>query len=386
MSDPATPLFQPIGDYDWPKLPAQENFRLVVGRLYRMFRKRSDAPFIADDKLQQATLEMLDDVVAPPACGPLIEELEASVADWIAKPNPTPLNKLIILPPGDENGVVESWARQHGHQSLDPPDRTSLVSPVTTVLPDLGGEGVLVIPQLERWFLRHRNGLDTLRALLAAIGESDRHCLIGCNSWAWAYLAKVVGADLMLPTGLMFQAFDGDRLYRWFSELAVAETTAGVAFRFSQSGADVFAADDDDKPSDDYFAKLAAHSLGIPWVAWHMWRRSLRSNREEADENADDVPAPDDQTLWIAALDELTLPNQHQDTALFVLQALLMHGQLSAQELRLVLPVVGESTIVPALIGAGFVARQGDQLTCRPAAYPMVRLGLSAAGFSMDTL
>ncbi len=26
----------------------------------------------------------------------------------------------------------------------------------------------------------------------------------------------------------------------------------------------------------DYLKKLAAHSLGIPWVAWHLWRRSLR--------------------------------------------------------------------------------------------------------------
>ena len=274
------------------------------------------------------------------------------------------------------------------HDVLGVPTREALLMANKDETPaDLSGEGLIVIPQLERWFLRHRNGLVAIRSLLATIDATDRRCVIGCNSWAWEFLKKAVGAQMILPKPLTFEPFDGKRLYDWISRLAANEKSRRITFRLPQSGTDVLAVNDDGNREGDYFDTLAAQSRGIPWVAWHLWRRSLRSDGEDGSEHEVDVEREaDEQTLWVAALDEFTLPNPGDESPLLVLQALLLHGSLSVDELRSVLPIVGESPVVSALVSAGLVERKDGQISCRPAAYPAIRRGLSAAGFSMDGL
>lgn len=376
--------FEGLGKYQWPSMPAEESARLFLDRVRRLFHTKPGKPVVAPDHLQRATLEVLDEVVAPPACGPLLRELELTIGDWVAHPSPRERKKLIILPPCDENGVVETWARQQVHEVIDPPTRSSLVSHLETPLPDLAGEGLLVIPRLHRWFLRQRNGLILVRRLLAALDAQPRPFVIGCNSWAWAFLVKTVGADLILPEGLTFHSFDAERLHRWFAELGGEESTEKITFRLSQNGKDVMEVDSEGALRSDYLKRLAAHSLGIPWVAWHLWRSSLRREREEGADTQEIVP--DENTLWVSAVQNFTLPSDHRQTALLVLQALLIHGRLTAEELRHVLPLVGETFIVAGLITAGFVEKDGDEMRCRPAAYPSARTELFAAGFPMDRL
>lgn len=123
-------------------------------------------------------------------------------------------------------------------------------------------------------------------------------------------------------------------------------------------------------------------------MAWYLWRNSLRSSDDPkgpAKASGDEVEL-DEQTLWIAALDEYTLPGASGQSGLLTLQALLIHGGLSAEELQQVLPVVGESYVVHALVAAGLVERLGTRLVCQPSAYPVVRSGLKSAGYSMDPL
>ena len=119
-----------------------------------------------------------------------------------------------------------------------------------------------------------------------------------------------------------------------------------------------------------------------------MWRRSLRSSTDDsvAGDGAAILAAdqtPGEQTLWVAALDEFVLPGAHEQSALLVLHALLIHGALSAEHLGLVLPLVGESNIVSVLVRAGFVERSGDLFSCSAAAYPAIRAGLASAGLPM---
>ena len=387
MTDDAR-SFVPLDSAKQPVLPSQESVRLLIARLIAVFRKDDDTPFIADDRLQKATLEILDDVVAPPACGPLLDDIQAMLAPWIAEPSPFATVKFFVLPPCDESGIIKAWAHEHSHAVLDAPSRETLLSAKKDdALPNLAGDGLLVIPELERWFLRHRDGLTAIRALLAAIDATDRRCVIGCNSWTWEFLKKAVGAHMILPQPMTYEPFDGKRLHDWISRLAANEKSHKITFRLPQSGADVLAVNDDGERDGDYFDTLAAQSRGIPWVAWHLWRRSLRSDGEEGSEHDDDVERDaDEQTLWVAALDEFTLPSPGDESPLLVLHALLLHGSMSVDELRSVLPIVGESPVVSALVSAGLTERKEGQISCRPAAYPAIRRGLSAAGFSMDRL
>ena len=384
-------MFIPLSGYTEPSMPAPELLRKLLGRVQALLNHRAAKPFIADDRLKKATMDQLNEVVAPPACGPLLAELDRTVTAWRGEHPAVSNVKMIVVPPCDENAILQAWARQNGHQVLDPPGRDALIQVPVLPLPALDGEGLVVIPRLEDWFIRHRNGLRTVRNLLAAIDGCGRQVVVGCNSWAWVFLGKAVGADLVLPDAVTFIAFDEMRLHRWFGQLAAAEATGSVRFRRSQTGNNVLELGEDGTPKDDYLRTLAGRSMGIPWVAWHMWRRSLRSDEDEgpasdakAVMSADKDEVPGEQTLWVAALDEYVLPGKNEQSALLVLQALLIHGPLSAAHLRLVLPLVGESNIVSVLVKAGFVARDGDRFTCRAAAYPAIRAGLASAGLPPD--
>ncbi|MDY8109813.1 hypothetical protein U0C82_11755 [Fulvimarina sp. 2208YS6-2-32] len=385
---PAT--FIPIDEYRRPPLPTEETFRRLYSKILAMVQRSKPDPIMAEEQLQKATLELLDDVVAPPAAGPVIGELQATLGPWLAEKKPVRHIATIVLPPCDENGIIETWARRHGHGIVEAPARGDLLSSFgDPVLPDLTGEGPLVIPRLERWFLRHRDGLKTVRGLLAAIDVVDRQVVVGCNSWAFEFLSMAVGANMILPEGKTFQAFDEMRLYDWISELSQAEESTNITFRLPQNGKNVMDLDEDGTLRADTFKTLAGRSLGIPWVAWHMWRRSLRLGSDpdlEIETDADGRSETDEQVLWVAALDEYVLPADRDQTVLLVLHALILHGGLTADELRLVLPSVGESNVVSALISAGFVQRHDTLLKCRAAAYPAIREGLMSAGFPMDRL
>lgn len=372
-------------------MPTQETVRRLLDRLSHSIVgrfKNDDKPAVAKDKLHRITRSALDNVVAPPSCGPLVRELEATITTRISSPDPLTRSTLVVLPPCDRSCVIRSWADQNGHQILEPPTRSELIVGIDEPLPALDGDGVLVIPRLECWFLRHHGGLNRLRQLLTALDRLDRPCLIGCNSWAWRYLVAAVDADLVLPSGITFQAFDAERLHHWFSEMVGEDGLKALRFRLSDSGKDVMAVDGNGKIENDYFQTLAATSLGIPWVAWHLWRRSLRAENGDLQTNSDDAidQQLDEQTLWIAALEEFKLPGSSRESALLVLQSLLIHGELSETELAITLPMQGIAAVLPALRTAGFIDRDGDIYRCHPAAYPSIRSGLSAAGLAVDKL
>ncbi len=386
--------FHPLGAYEVPPLPTVHALRLLLDRMRRLVKSTDDSPFMSDDRLSRKMSGSLGDIVAPPACGPLLDELQLTLSDWIALAKPTEWLKVVILPPCDENRLVERWASRYDYEILQPPDRGDLLGDACINGSAVNGKGVLVIPQLERWFLRHQNGLAQIRALLDQLATLQRHCVIGCNSWAWAFLIKAVDAHMVLPKGITFRAFTARRLHDWFSQLAVEHSTDAISFRSAQTGDDVMATDAQGDPQHDYFAQLAARSAGLPWVAWHLWRRGLRSGSEdnedsedkEVDDQVDPTAPGNNDTLWVSKIEEFTLPLEDNAIMLLVLQALLIHGPLSVEELRAVLPVASESNVVHALINAGLVTREADQLQCFAAAYPAVRGALATAGFSIDRL
>ncbi|MEO7916031.1 MAG: hypothetical protein ABIR16_00180 [Dokdonella sp.] len=403
MSSPSNEQasFVPLGNYKWPALPTQETVRRIASqfseRVVSWFRKEAE-PAVAKDKLHRITRSALDNVVSPPSCGPLIRELDDTVSQRVASNDASNRMTLIVLPPCDGSCVIRTWASENGHDILEPPSRDELLNPADVSPLNLDGDGSLVIPRLEQWFLRHHDGLRRLRRLLLELDRIERPCLIGCNSWAWRFLVAAVDADLLLPAPLTFQAFDGTRLRNWFTELADSDGMGTLRFRLSNDGKDVMALDDRGTPHNDYFQTLAATSYGIPWVAWQLWRRSLRAeNGDLSVEAVDSIKADpvsagsiskdlDEQTIWIADLEEFKLPGSAKDAALLVLQALLIHGELTASELAQVLPELGTAAVLPALRSVGFIERDGDDYRCHPAAYPSIRSGLSAAGFALDKL
>lgn len=435
-----------LSDYAAPTMPTEHAIR----RLWRLTRLRlhidSAEPVHTGDKLQLATQTLLDEVAAPPACGPIMEELQAAAQGWASDAGAgagAAWLKVLVLPPCDPGDVVGTWALKDRHSVLTPPPRGALTQPDLLIdEPALAGQGLLVVPQLERWFLRHRDGLAVARSLIEALGRLQRPCIVGCNSWAWAFLEKAAGSALVLPSPITFEAFHAAQLREWFQALgqrdavaastvwhgalnpqstdggdasdetrpesraevqerALADVQSGDApgeplvFRFASTGADVLANPDDEGKGGShasdidrgYLKRLAARSLGIPWVAWSLWRDGLRAADDLQDNDA--VPDKvrknvqgDGRTLWVSELPEYSLPRHHEKPALMVLHALLMHGALTREQLRSVLPALEDYGVLSALRTAGYVrTNDADELHVCASAYPSTRSALKTAGF-----
>ncbi len=377
--------FQTLGKYQFPAMPADEGVRRMFDRILKSFHNEKQDPFISNDSLRLANGNKLNRFVPPPSCGPLIREMQATFADWISDQAPAYWLQLVVLPPCDGSDLVRSWAGRYEHTIWPSPDRCEILRGGEDFdLPELEGDGVIVIPRLEYWFLRHRNGLRMVRRLLDRLALLRRHCVIGCNSWAWDFLSRTVGADLVLPCPVTFQPFDTKRLLTWFSELVENNDVDGERFRLSSTGVDILETDDNGVLKSDYLATLSARSFGIPWVAWRLWRDSLRLGPEQPDEALSKFP--DEKTLWIAGSQEPKLPRGHRSEALLALHALLLHDCLTADQFTAVLPSLDLSNLLVALVSKGFIEPDRDVYRCSALAYPEIRRALNDAGFPMDRL
>ncbi|MGB7347192.1 MAG: hypothetical protein WBD20_23420 [Pirellulaceae bacterium] len=102
-SNEKRPTFNAVGNYNHPVLPTEDSLRRLAGKLWRTFRREDEPdPFISDESLRWTNRSRLNEIAAPPACGPLLQEMEATFADWIADTEPSHWLQLVVLPPCDQ--------------------------------------------------------------------------------------------------------------------------------------------------------------------------------------------------------------------------------------------------------------------------------------------
>lgn len=389
-NDVTLPELIALSDYTAPAMPTEHVLRATWARLKRRMYGPED-PLLQHSGLGRASVSVINDLVDPPDCGPLLQALDEQFGEWSRDDGAHPRLRTIVIPPCDTTGTLSIWAQTRGHELVSEPHRASLINWVTHgKLPDLTGDGLLVIPRLEHWFLRQRNGMHAVRSLLSQLACTHRRCLVGCDSWAWRFVVKGAGADLALPRPQTFEPFDARRLRDWFTLLAQGSDGVTTTFRLTDNGDDVLACDDDGEPCNAHFRQLAARSGGIPWVAWHLWRASLMVNfgEEPLSDRAAGATAGDARTVWVVSIDDVELPLSNEDRALQVLQALLIHGELTPDEIDAVLPTTGEPDMLAALVTSGHLLREydSDRHRVKPTAYPAVRKALKAAGFPIGAM
>ena len=374
-----------LGDYTAPTMPTEHAFRGAWNRLKQRV-SGPEEPVLHHAGLDRASLALIDDVADPPDCGPLLQAFDEQFGAWSRDAGAQDRLRTLVVPPCDGSGTLAIWAQTRGHTLLPEPARFDLIGAATaSCRPQLTGDGLLVIPRLERWFLRERGGLHALRSLLSQLAGAERRCLVACDSWAWRFIVKSAGANLALPGAQTFEAFDARRLRDWFATLAPNSDGVTATFRLARNGDDVLACNDDGEPRNAYLRQLAARSGGIPWVAWHLWRASLKvsAGEDPLSDRALGATADDARTVWVIDIDDVTLPPSNEDRSLLVLQALLIHGALTSAEIDAVLPTTGEPDMLPALLNSGHLQREpgSGRYRIKPTAYPAIREALQAAGF-----
>lgn len=302
---------------------------------------------------------------------------------------------VVVGPPGLSTGeAVAALARRREWDLLPSPARADLVErqdPVDEALEVLRSKAgePLAVPRLERWLVRCEPGLQALRALLASLREPARPLLIGCDSWAWSFLANSVGVDDLVRDPLALQAIDGEGLAAW---LAPPVAAAGRVCRSTEKPEKPVFADpsreegrgDGVSPS---LEELASAARGNPAVALGLWRRCLRAAHRDENEGGGDAERVAGEDLWVAPLgrSEKVVSPRLASELYFVLYATLLHAGLERELLTEVLPFSRHdlSRWVRDLEGEGLLA--GDDVLRVPlSAYAAVRDALDSKGFLGD--
>ncbi len=392
----------PLEDFEAPAMPAQETLRKKLAQMLARFRREKRPAALASAGGLESAPESLVERAAPwPALEPFFAAVDAAVDEWLARPAESAQALVFVLPPGEEFDLMRRWSEHRAAEAVPPPPSRSIVEGDYSALPRLDGASELVvIPRLEDWFRRHHAGLALVRELIARLSRAKGRCVLGVNSWAWRFLAPAADTNVEMPEPLTLAPFEAPALCQWLSELAESSRPGAFLFRSDATG-EVLVDPATSCSSDDeadthtgngtFFKRLAAVSRGNPWLAWHLFRGSMRVAAENPDVGQTAAEAPGDarETVWIDPVAEVSLPELPKDvrsSALLVFHALLIHGDLTLGDLRQVLPPIQASQVVHRLAAERLLRERHGRWRVAPTAYPAVRAALDHAGYPIDRL
>jgi hypothetical protein len=408
--DTASPLWEivPIGEYAVPSgidPTAVRKKWSAVRRLFGMGGKEAPSPLRDEEGLRALPQVRLENLVPPidwwPGAAALDDALGNGATDATARPG---VQVLVGQPFGGQAEILERWAIGHEATILLPPKPETILAGdlrwidewVSQV--DTQGYRRWVLPRLEHCYFRHARGLGLARRVfeLAFSGRLGPG-LIGCDSWAWAYLQRIW--PLPRVQVLTLQAFDGGRLSAYFLSSALRHRNQQVRFRHAKTGENLLPAPDPDSSAHDEFGvsaelkRLAAHSRGNLGIARAYWRSRLRSEPDEAElkDNTDAergaAASPRDEVVWLTAgIDDPVLPAETGEEVVLLLHAVLLHNGPPERLLPELLPLSHDRilSILLRMRDLGLVDAMDDRWCISALGYATTREALRARGYLID--
>jgi hypothetical protein len=429
-----------LDHYSRPPETSRETMRKGISGLWLRLGWGStvEASVFAENELSQVPQELVDKAAPDPDWSASIAAVTAALDTWIDAKVPGSTNQIFVGPPyHGTSEILTAWAQARGWRVVAAPSPEMILSGGQEWLTQFEEDNdPLVLPHLEHCYLRHYNGLTLLRRLLDHIISQSRRWLVGCDSWAWAYLSKALKVDTVFPMPFILEAFDQERLKIWFQQLAAASGEDNFVFRQLDSGRYVLPPVTGDEVSGDwnqgtaaedssFLRNVAAYSRGIPGVAWAVWRHSFGfvdttpEDREESDPevptareaeaSAPDAPATGEgeesdgkapgaeevhpaHPILVTPWSKINLPGfpfQHVSLGLLmVLHTLLIHGGLWSQIFPQLLPLSPMEILenLYLLQASGLVESNQSFWRVTAAGYPAVRQVLQSEGYLTDAI
>lgn len=387
--------FVHLAEHEPPALPvssaAAQGWRALKKILTRQDDEESRVPARQEQALRSLSETRLSHFVRP------IDWAEVSLAlDKTAQPVAQTGVTFVVAPPyGGHGEVVEAWARRHGARLLETPTADQVLAGEHSWEHAWEGEGAWALPRLERCFFRSAHGLALVRRLLEQVsGGSAGRGVIGCDSWAWAFLRRVW--PMPHQHVLTLQALDGEKLQRLLVSLSPASTNRKLLFRNARSGSLALQVPCEGQAISAEIAQLAAHCRGNPVVAREYWRRRLRTEPDDdakaAALDAVEEEQTGEQVVWLTSADFQQglpgFPDGHDEETALVLHALLLHAGLAEEMLTEVLPLPHHQimALVLWLEGQGIVELCDGLWRVTSLAYNLVRSQLRARDLQTDAL
>lgn len=419
--------YVPMDQFSIPRAPARSAVRKGILGLWDRLRKdftgrtpgkqnnnkSADDSLVAQSQLQFVPQKLLNQAAPRPDSRDIESALDKALVTWLDSDKADLSVQFIISPPcSATDQVLIEWATNRQYRTVSAPDSEQILQGNGDWLPPFQAcpHSPFVIPNLERWYVRHCDGLNLIRKLLGLLSVEKPRCLIGCNSWSWAYLNKIFRLESIFKTPFILQALDPQRLQLWFQSLANSSKQRNFIFRQTDNGNLVLPLpertnhsdqendkrkqktdDAGSKETTDFLAYLAGYSRGIPGVCWSIWRYCLRSAKEEdLDDKANKLATSDSgHTMWLKPWSQTDLPTMRNATSqrhIFVLHNILLHGSMTSNLIADLLPfAVSEVSEALEQLRAAHMLEEKDGIWCiSPIGYPAVRQFLKGEEYLLD--
>lgn len=395
-TSPSSGQYVPVAAYQPPSAPVTQSARERLASFRRLFQRGKPelgVPLKTTDKLLSLPHCQQDRLAPAPDWRSSAEALDIELNDWLKQENPAPPVIVMVGPPHSGNiETLKAWAEIQSWRTLRGPTPEQILAGDTSWFSDQGGDGSpWVFPALEDLYLRHVDGLKLIRHFLdhACSGKIGRG-VIGCDSWAWAFLHHLWHGRT--PTTLTLQAFDEPRLVVHFQPLIGASSASPLFFRLSDNGHYVLPPPEIAEKTYEYsnfLQILAAHSRGVFGVAQAIWRVSMQAEPDEklSEVNENEERNLPHQTVWIIPWNQLKLPalpaSAGRDEA-FLLHTLLLHNGLPLDLLKLLLSPSQVMETIYRLEEEGLVGQDDTVWHVTAQGYPAVRQFLQTNGYLVD--
>lgn len=384
--------FIPLADYKAPAVPATKLVQKYWRKTLALLNKGDDQPYMPSDQLAQTDAKAQRQFFPLPNYEALYDELDETLVGAFDHHPPHPMFWL-CLPAGDP-GILAGWAARHKYQVLSPPARGDLSAAAGSKdisLPAIQEErGVLVVPELERWFLREPDGVALLTAAMARFEAHDGPVVISANGFALLFLQQLFTGHRLMGKALTFKPFFGDRLYRWLYRTIYQGDTRRFVIKDSQSGRELFGETINAPiPAPAIISRLAADCRGIPWQAWQNLTATLNTRKQVSDGDSATEVHDTSAGLWRHAKAQRREHALHADGARFVLYALALHGPLAKEQIAEVVPGDSTSLMDPSLMDLhleGFVLENDGEYRLNPICYAAIVQALRSAGLACPPL
>ena len=394
--------------YETPAHPATEKVKTGLSALWKRFWPiNSQGSADEEDSECRPLSEMaLAEIMPESHWDAAANALTVQLNPWVREKTPDSFMQAVIGPPGSGvSEVVTRWGNQASARLLLPPDPARLFDPGSDYWQgaELGTEGILVIPELERFYLRHSDGFDLIRQLVELLWTSPRKIVVGCDSWTWAYLCNTVKIDAAFRMPMALESLSGDALRAWFrprprGRYFVRTAGNGELIYPIESAEDAARNVKDGTPENqeqqykgaDVFQRIAAMSRGIPEVALALWRECLcegeaEANRHESRSALELTPMP----IHVRAPQELALPSIPAGASTreaIILHTLLLHAGLPSSILFQIVPFPVSDVIatLSALREARLILERAGVWKVAPLGYSSVRSFVRAETLLID--
>jgi hypothetical protein len=289
--------------------------------------------------------------------------------------------RVLILRPDDGGwDAVLDASGPGGREVVPPPDEALLASALPSRLAErLADPAPLHLARLERWGVRHHDGLAALRTLLDLLGSREGPWSADVGPWAWAWMRSVLPEARGLPAPLAPAPLDGAALRAWLD--------TGAPLRIRGRG---------DAPDDATYRALAARSMGAAGTAAAIWRACLRDGAErppeggEGDEDGggteghSDGDRPD-HAVWLVDPARIELPSASWPSRdeLLVLHSALLHGGAAPGVVARSVPGLASDPegAIRRAARHGLLRLDGGRVRPAPLALPALRDRLTSEAF-----